>query len=123
MALKLCLVEGCGQLSDQTRCLGCRRAKARQREATRPSPNARGYGPAWRRLREIVLSEEPACRQCGHTGSPDNGLVVDHIIPKSQGGDDRRTNLRTLCRRCNGAKGGRERAQRAREANHEQGGQ
>jgi 5-methylcytosine-specific restriction protein A len=62
----------------------------------RRSESERGYGPEWRRLRAIVRVEEPACRRCGSTVL----LTVDHIVPRSLGGTDARSNLRTLCRAC-----------------------
>ena len=41
------------------------------------------------------------CRTCGATA----GLTLDHIHPKSLGGDDSQGNLQTLCRPCNSRKG------------------
>lgn len=38
-----------------------------------------------------------ACELCGST----KNLVIDHITPLSQGGDNRSDNLRTLCQSCN----------------------
>lgn len=40
------------------------------------------------------------CQECGST----DDLVVDHIIPVSQGGDTCMDNLQTLCRKCNASK-------------------
>ena len=37
---------------------------------------------------------------CAHCGSKDK-LTIDHILPRSKGGDDRRYNLQILCQPCN----------------------
>lgn len=44
--------------------------------------------------------------QCGYCGSTKN-LTLDHMIPKSRGGDSSWTNLVTACMRCNTRKGDR----------------
>jgi 5-methylcytosine-specific restriction endonuclease McrA len=36
---------------------------------------------------------------CGHTGSTDNPLTWDHIVPRALGGTDNRANLTCRCRR------------------------
>ena len=41
------------------------------------------------------------CLKCGST----EGLTVDHIVPKVLGGHASRTNLQTLCFKCNREKG------------------
>jgi len=42
--------------------------------------------------------------QCGYCGSSKN-LTIDHIIPRSRGGDNSWKNLVTSCGRCNNDKG------------------
>lgn len=44
------------------------------------------------------------CCNCG----ADEDLTVDHITPRSKGGDDSEDNLQTLCRSCNSKKGNRQ---------------
>jgi 5-methylcytosine-specific restriction endonuclease McrA len=44
-----------------------------------------------------MIAMHPFCSQCGRTGSKDNPLSVDHIVPKSRGGTDDLSNLRVLC--------------------------
>lgn len=58
--------------------------------------------------RNIVLSRKNImkrdghhCQYCGST----NDLTIDHIIPKSRGGNDTWENLVTACTRCNHRKG------------------
>lgn len=43
------------------------------------------------------------CEQCGCN----EDLTIDHIKPRSKGGSDDPSNLRTLCRMCNSKKGNR----------------
>lgn len=62
------------------------------------SPASRGYGTAWRKLREIVLLRDCyLCQQCKREGRVTVGNIVDHIKPKAKGGTDEPTNLQTLC--------------------------
>lgn len=78
------------------------RAKRQDRE--RGSSNARGYGYHWRKLRAVVLAEEPLCRACLARGRTTPAEHVDHITPKAEGGTDERTNLQALCRGCHSRK-------------------
>ena len=66
----------------------------------RPSAASRGYGGRWRKLRLIVLAEEPVCRMCGRV----EAVHVDHIVARAKGGGDERTNLQGLCQRCHSKK-------------------
>ncbi len=66
---------------------------------------ARGYDRRWRKLRLLVLHEEPLCRMCREIGKTTLATVVDHIKPRSDGGGNERENLQPLCAPChNGAK-------------------
>ena len=59
----------------------------------------------WRRLRRVVLNEEPLCRFCQQAGRITPADTVDHIKP--HGGDwelfVRRDNLQALCKQCHSA--------------------
>ena len=69
------------------------------------NPAARGYDRRWRKLRLLVLSDEPLCRMCREIGRTRLATVVDHIRPKRDGGTDERDNLQPLCKPCHdGAK-------------------
>ena len=57
----------------------------------------------WRHLRARVKAAHPACAVCGTTSR----LEADHIIPPKLGGTDHPSNLQTLCRTHNAAKGDR----------------
>ena len=64
----------------------------------------RGYGAKWRKVRDLVLRSEPLCRTCSNAGRLTAATEVDHIVPKSQGGDDQVANLQPICRSCHNVK-------------------
>src|SRR4030095_14227112 len=52
---------------------------------------------------EVFKRDSFTCQYCGRS-APDVLLEVDHIEPKSDGGEDSILNLITACRDCNGGK-------------------
>jgi len=57
-------------------------------------------------VREYLLEKRGRkCAYCGKEGVP---LEVEHIIPKSEGGSDRVSNLTIACQKCNRKKGNRD---------------
>lgn len=61
-------------------------------------------GRAWQALSQSIYDRDGReCRQCGHTGSTDNPLQIDHVLPWSEypelGLDP--DNLQVLCRKHN----------------------
>ena len=63
----------------------------------------------WLNMRKRVFATHPhKCAHCGHLGTPDNELQVDHKIPLWRAWSRRLDfgNLQILCARCNLAKGG-----------------
>ena len=42
-----------------------------------------------------------SCQYCGHTSKDPKKLTIDHVHPKSKGGDSTWTNLVTACPTCN----------------------
>ena len=99
--LVICIERGCGQLTDQPpRC-----ADHSTHRATPPTtllPRTR-YGPAWQRLSKQLRDAQPWCSKCGSNID----LTLDHILPGTGAGG-----YQVLCRRCNSAKAGQDRALR-----------
>ncbi len=54
--------------------------------------------------RNIIKRDKNICQYCGKNHQP---MTVDHIIPKSNGGQDTWENLVSACMRCNNKKGDR----------------
>ncbi len=71
----------------------------------RTSRHARGYGAAWDKARERVLTRDCGiCQPCKRHGILHEGHEVDHIVPKDQGGGDDDSNLQTICTEVHKAK-------------------
>ncbi|MDR0975639.1 MAG: HNH endonuclease [Christensenellaceae bacterium] len=59
-------------------------------------------------MREQVKRRDNwTCQLCGKIMRDGVGLHIDHIVPISRGGKSMLANLRVLCSKCNGSKGGR----------------
>ncbi len=56
--------------------------------------------------RNIFARDKNVCQYCGHH-FPTNELSLDHVTPRSQGGQSSWENLVCACTRCNARKGGR----------------
>lgn len=54
--------------------------------------------------KNILRRDKHICAYCGRGDLP---LTIDHIVPKSMGGDDSWVNLITACLPCNNKKGNR----------------
>ena len=61
--------------------------------------------------KKIVLSRKNILRRdlykCQYCNKSETSLTIDHIVPKSKGGDDSWENLITACVSCNNKKGDR----------------
>lgn len=75
----------------------------------RGTAHERGYGANWQKLRRMILAEHPLCVMCKAAGQVMSANEVDHILPKTQGGDDSLENLQPLCKRCHMRKTARDR--------------
>lgn len=81
------------------RCLDCRRLIP---SGSRCRACQRRYRPGVARstLPRLAKARDGyRCRICGHPGSPDNPLVVHHLVPLALGGSNALDNLMTLCQR------------------------
>lgn len=56
--------------------------------------------------RAVMLRDNRTCQYCGATGSA-AVLTLDHLVPRSRGGQTTWENVVTACRTCNMRKGGR----------------
>ena len=54
--------------------------------------------------KNILQRDNNSCQYCGYIGKE---LSIDHIIPRSRGGDDSWENVTTACLSCNVIKGNR----------------
>lgn len=61
------------------------------------------------RIRTLIKKYKGVCASCGCVVSLEyntpNQATVDHIVPRSAGGNEEFSNLQLLCRRCNEEKG------------------
>jgi hypothetical protein len=55
----------------------------------------------------IYLRDGLACAYCGEGVEDGVSLTLDHLLPRSDGGDNDASNLITACHRCNSARGAR----------------
>lgn len=94
----------CRRLVTARRCPRC----VRQRDASRPNANARGYcSERWRRLRAAVLALHPWCSVCLAAGKSVPATDVDHVVPHH--GPDHHlfwdfSNLDAKCHACHSRK-------------------
>lgn len=58
---------------------------------------------AWQKITKLLLNEDAYCVVCGTNVD----LTVDHITPRSRGGEDTLDNAQVMCRRHNSSKGNR----------------
>jgi 5-methylcytosine-specific restriction enzyme A len=67
----------------------------------RGTSTERGYGTAWRKLRDSILKRDCyLCQVCSTKGRVTIANQVDHIIPKAKHGTDDPDNLQSICARC-----------------------
>lgn len=75
-----------------------KRSNWNKRADRKGSTTERGYGHAWRKIREIVLKRDNyQCVKCAAEGVVTLATDVDHIISKAHGGTDELSNLQSLC--------------------------
>lgn len=89
MKLRVCSQPGCAGLTNESRC------------AAHMLPRAERNTTAHKRARAQTLREEHVCWICGKPQIYGDPLTADHIIPRSRGGLDIRSNYRAAHLSCN----------------------
>ncbi|EOR06702.1 HNH endonuclease [Acinetobacter tandoii] len=75
-----------------------KRSNWNKRADRKGSTTERGYGHAWRKIRELVLKRDGyQCVTCATLGRVTLATDVDHIKAKAHGGTDDLNNLQSLC--------------------------
>jgi 5-methylcytosine-specific restriction endonuclease McrA len=69
------------------------------------SPAERGLGADHRRIAKQVLAEESRCWICGRLPTRSDPLVADHVVPRSRGGQNVRSNYHAAHASCNRKRG------------------
>lgn len=63
----------------------------------------------WRKCRKIFIADNPLCVECRKKGRVREANVVDHIVPRKDGGSDfDNSNLQPMCAKCHAAKSAKE---------------
>ncbi len=89
-----------------------RTLQKRQYQKTRATTTQQGYGNDWRKVRNAYINAHPLCEEHKRRGVPVLAVMVDHIVPLSEGGDRLSfENLQSLCNDCHEAKHKHERWQ------------
>ncbi len=98
-----CGTPGCPAIAKRRGlCIDCQRTRERQRG----NATERGYGAAWQRLRKMILSRDPVCRD--ESGCSEPSTDVDHVISRAHGGSNNPSNLQGLCHSHHSSKTARE---------------
>ncbi|MCI2205152.1 MAG: HNH endonuclease [Oscillospiraceae bacterium] len=96
-----CSYPGCPNLTDGQYCEEHQRLAAQQYNKYTRSPDTnKKYGRAWKRIRDRYAAAHPLCERCQKEGRLTPVEEVHHILPVSQGGDHRESNLMSLCQSC-----------------------
>jgi 5-methylcytosine-specific restriction protein A len=115
-----CPAPGCRALVDRGYCDQHRRDQHRAYHQASPKhkENNRFYASAqWIRVRDAHRALEPLCRECRSVGKLTQVEIVDHIIPREDGGAPfDHANLQSLCRTHHNAKTRRDEVKRGARA-------
>lgn len=78
--------------------------KLRTKKGRWPNKDPYYQSKEWKQLRAYKLSLNPLCEDCEDIGQTTEATVIDHIIPRKQGGKDTIDNLRSRCKHHNAVK-------------------
>lgn len=71
-----------------------------------PPKRSKSYGPTKNTRKAVYERDNYTCVKCGlNMRDTPELLTVDHKLPRSKGGSNRRRNLQTMCPDCNKQKG------------------
>jgi 5-methylcytosine-specific restriction protein A len=72
---------------------------------SKESASSRGYGSAWRKLRNRIMQRDnELCQVCIKRNLLTKAREVDHILSKADGGTDDESNLQSICLACHSRK-------------------
>ena len=103
---KPCSYPNCKELTSERFCLTHKKKYQQDYDKTRESSHRRGYDRNWRKVRLMVLNEEPLCRECTKEGRITPATEVDHIDGNAR--NLWRENLQPLCKSCHSKKTAKE---------------
>ena len=104
--LKPCNHPGCPALTNKRYCEQHRKQEQKRCDEQRGTANDRGYDSRHRKIRKIVMAEEPLCRECLKHGRIVPSQEMDHIDGNTW--NTSRDNLQMLCRHHHSQKSVRE---------------
>lgn len=94
-----CNYPGCHAITVDGRC-----ERHRHKPWSRDKRQDRLRGRPLQRRRASYFAEHPLCAQCETEGAIRTAMILDHIIPLSEGGSDDPDNWQGLCRQCHDEK-------------------
>lgn len=99
---KPCKYPGCNQLTNGTYCAQHASVmyKRYNQERRDPAINERYNNEEWKQIREQYIVAKPFCEMCRKYGKLNKAVEVHHIVPLSEGGTNKFSNLISLCHRC-----------------------
>ncbi len=100
-AKKPCAMQGCPNLTNEAYCETHKALRQKQYDQFNRTPDHdKKYGNNWRRIRNIYVKHHPVCERCLKEGRVTPVEEVHHIVPLSSGGNNKFTNLMSLCQSC-----------------------
>lgn len=93
-----CNYPGCNQLTTERYCEKHKKQEQQRQDQQRGTATQRGYDANWRRIRRMILIEEPLCRECMKHGVIKPATDVHHI--DGDVSTMNRDNLEPLCHEC-----------------------